>query len=72
MAYKFESAKFPEWLGKNSSSRKIKREIRELRMAISEKISGNRFAIKFDYIPFLFKHIIKLLKKGKQNIEEAI
>lgn len=34
-------AKFPEWLGKNSTTRKIKREIKELKFAMGNKISGS-------------------------------
>ncbi len=40
---------FPDWLGKNSSQRKINRELKELRQALGHNITGSRFSLKFDY-----------------------
>lgn len=37
--------KFPEWLGKFSSTRKVCRELKELRVRMAEKISGSRKAL---------------------------
>lgn len=36
---------FPQWLGKNSSARKSKRLIRELKQKVSESLSANQYAI---------------------------
>jgi hypothetical protein len=42
-------AKFPDWLGKNSTTKKNSREIRELKNAMSLVISGNNRAVSQDY-----------------------
>ena len=49
--------KFPEWLGKNSSTRKKQRELKEIRTMTSCEITGNRMSVLFDYIP-AFIHLL--------------
>jgi len=44
-------------LGKNSSSRKKQRELREIRTMTSSEITGNRMSVLFDYIP-AFIHLL--------------
>lgn len=42
---------FPAWLGKNSSTKKIKRMLRQLKVNMENQgiIGTTRFAVKFDY-----------------------
>jgi len=39
----------PMWFGKFSTTKKVKRELKELRMILSHSVTGNRFAVKYDY-----------------------
>ncbi|KAL4431684.1 hypothetical protein ABPG74_017313 [Tetrahymena malaccensis] len=65
--------RFPEWLGKFQTTKKTTRELREFRVSLSKSISGSRFAVKFDYVPFLLKIILNHLKKGRsQDIESVL
>lgn len=59
-------AKFPEFYGKFSSSKKMQREVKELKAAMMEHVSGNSEAIKFDYAPAL----LNLLKVQMVNSDE--
>lgn len=53
---------FPQWLGKNSSTTKVTREIRELRMKLGHHVTGSRYAVKFDYAKPLLDLILYHLK----------
>ncbi|EAR83422.1 BRCT domain protein (macronuclear) [Tetrahymena thermophila SB210] len=64
--------RFPEWLGKFQTTKKTTRELREFRVSLSKSISGSRFAVKFDYVPFLLKIILSHLKKGKNSDIETV
>lgn len=72
--------KFPEWLGRNSSSRKVYRETRELRVAMAGKTSGTRYAIKFEYAEALLSLFTHHLTENKDeyghieppNVQSAI
>jgi hypothetical protein len=46
------------WLGKNSTTRKIKRELKELKYCMGNQITGSNLSIKMDYVEPLFKMII--------------
>ncbi|KRX07665.1 P-loop containing nucleoside triphosphate hydrolase [Pseudocohnilembus persalinus] len=65
-------AKFPAFYGKFSSQRKVYREIRELRQMLGHRITGSRFSIKFDYARPLLNLLLENLKKGKENIPQAL
>lgn len=43
------TGKFPEWLGKNSTTRKLTRELRELKNVLSTAITGTNSSVKYDY-----------------------
>ncbi|KAL4430479.1 hypothetical protein ABPG74_005404 [Tetrahymena malaccensis] len=60
-------------LGKFSSQRKTSRLIRQLRMQLSQNISGNRQAVQFDYINPLMELILyQLENNGKQGVDNVI
>ena len=61
---------FPQWLGKNSSSRKAKRLLRELKQRMSGSVSADQYSIQNEMVPFLLETILKMLKKGQ--IEEVL
>lgn len=63
---------FPDWLGKNSSQRKINRELKELRQALGHNITGSRFAVKFDYALPLLQLIMSHFKRGKNGVDDVI
>ena len=54
----------PQWLGKNSSARKAKRLIRELKQKMSESIQTNQYAIQHELIPFLLFDILRMLRSN--------
>lgn len=56
--------RFPSWLGKNSSERKNKRLVKELKYAISPMIVGSTKSVKYEYAPALFNQIIQLMKNN--------
>lgn len=56
--------KFPEFLGKNSSQRKIVREIKELKVAMGANITGDRQAVKFEYSEGLLSLLLYNLTKS--------
>lgn len=69
--------RFPEWLGKNSSQRKAKRLIRELKKVMAHHAQASRMEIQNEYTEILLLSIYKLLKKyerdsNKDHITEAI
>ena len=58
---------FPAWLGKNSSARKAKRLIRELKQAMAHRVSANRFAVQNEMVPYLLQEILYFLRKGSKD-----
>nr|XP_023026436.1 replication factor C subunit 1 [Leptinotarsa decemlineata] len=64
---------FPGWLGKNSSANKHKRMLSELQVHTRISTSGNKMAMKLDYLLPLRNAIILPLKKyGTDGIHQAI
>jgi replication factor C subunit 1 len=57
--------KFPEWFGKNSTQSKLKRMIREVRGTLAMTISGNDETVISDYVPALYRLIMKPLQNGE-------
>jgi len=64
--------KFPEFLGKNSTQRKVMREIKELRFAMGPVITGNKSSIKFDYGEALLKLILFHMVNDGSDVNEAL
>ena len=62
--------KFPEWFGKFSTQRKNERLLRETKHYLGRLISGDNESVLNEYVPVLYKMIIKLLKEN--SIEEAV
>lgn len=58
---------FPQWLGKNSTSRKAKRLIRELKQAMAHRVYADRFAVQNEIVPYLLQEIVTLMKLGVRN-----
>jgi len=64
---------FPEFFGKFSTTKKIYRELRELRIALNGHITGSRQSVKSDYAPTFMKIISHLMKDGqKEDLEEVL
>jgi replication factor C subunit 1 len=58
---------FPQWLGKNSSARKAKRLIRELKQAMAHRVSADSTSVQNEIAPFLLWEILGHLKKGSKD-----
>uniref|UniRef100_A0A914PI50 Replication factor C subunit 1 n=1 Tax=Panagrolaimus davidi TaxID=227884 RepID=A0A914PI50_9BILA len=64
---------FPTWLGKNSSSNKRQRMMRQLASHAHLKITGTCHSIVTDYLPVLRDHIYRpLVKKETEGVREVI
>jgi replication factor C subunit 1 len=65
--------RFPEWLGKNSTTKRIERMIRDVREMCAHHLYTDKKAILFESIPLIFHLIFNLLKIGSQEaIGEAV
>jgi replication factor C subunit 1 len=58
---------FPQWLGKNSSQRKSKRLIRELKFGMAHRVSAGRISIQNEMVPLLLGQILRYLKNGSKD-----
>ena len=56
--------KFPEWLGKNSSQKRIERMIRDVREMCAHTLYSNKNSILFESIPLIFEMIYRNLTVG--------
>eukprot|EP00347_Sterkiella_histriomuscorum_P014045 403362369 len=66
-------AKFPEWFGKFSTTRKSTRLIREIRERCGHHLYTVKKAIQFEHVTLIFELVIKLLQTGQSpNILEAV
>ena len=54
--------KFPQWFSKNSTQKKRKREIRELRMKFCQQAMASRSTVLFDYVPFLMLMVLQTMR----------
>lgn len=61
--------KFPEWLGKNSSQRKAKRLIRELKKVMGHHAQASKMEIQNEYTQLILSMIFKQLKKHERSRE---
>lgn len=64
--------RFPEWLGKNSSQRKAKRLIRELKKVMGHHAQASRMEIQSEYVKLLLAIILKYIKRGKDYVHNAL
>ena len=65
--------KFPEWLGKNSTTKRIDRMIRDVREMCAHHLYSDKKSILFESIPLSFEMIFKLLIQGDHTaISEAV
>jgi len=55
---------FPQWLGKNSTETKTKRQIRELKFALGHHAQANKRDIQHEYVPLLLNTILGHLTRG--------
>ena len=65
-------AKFPEILGKFSSSRKAYRLIRELKEGAGHQLYAAKMSIQNEYIPLIYDHIIILLDDKSDDKAQSI
>ena len=65
-------AKFPEFLGKNSSMRKAKRLIRELKIVMGNLAQASRLELQNDYVDLILSMVYKSLKTGKDGVPDAV
>lgn len=65
-------AKFPEFFGKFSTTKKVHREVRELRMSLMGNVSATRQAVKFDYAPHLMQLIRMHMAKGEKDDQDTV
>ncbi|KAE9550219.1 hypothetical protein FO519_006564 [Halicephalobus sp. NKZ332] len=64
---------FPSWLGKNSSSNKRLRMMRQLSAHAHLKVTGNCHAMVTDYVPLLREKMSNpLIKKDVEGVREVI
>ena len=62
--------RFPEWLGKNSSQRKAKRLIRELKRVMGHHAQASRMEIQSEYVKLILAIIFKAIKG--RHVEVAL
>ena len=66
-------AKFPEWFGKYSSEKKMSRELKELKVALMDTISGGQESIKMDYGPALLNLLrLHLVNATDQSLDHVM
>ncbi|KAF1942023.1 DNA replication factor C, large subunit [Clathrospora elynae] len=65
--------RFTSWLGKNSSTNKLNRMIKEIQAHMRLRSSGDRHEVRQQYVPVLWKNLIqKLQVQGKDAVPEII
>lgn len=65
--------KFPEWFGKTSTQKKNERLVRECRSAMAGHISADIVAILGEYVPLIYKMIMKpIVKHDIDGVDEAV
>ncbi|KAH9875098.1 hypothetical protein J1614_004586 [Plenodomus biglobosus] len=67
------STRFTSWLGKNSSTNKLSRMIKEIQAHMRLRSSGDRHEVRQQYVPVLWTELVqKLQKQGKEAVPEVI
>lgn len=65
--------RFPEWLGKNSTTKKIERMIRDVREMCAHHLYSDKKSILFESIPLIFHMVYaNLAQGGHDSIAEAV
>lgn len=65
--------RFTSWLGKNSSTGKLSRLVKEIQAHMRLRSSGDRHEVRQQYIPVLWTELVqKLQKEGKEAVPEII
>jgi replication factor C subunit 1 len=65
--------RFTAWLGKNSSTNKLSRMVKEIQAHMRLRCSGDRHEVRQQYIPVLWTELVqKLQKEGKDAVPAVI
>jgi replication factor C subunit 1 len=65
--------RFTSWLGKNSSTNKLGRLVKEIQAHMRLRSSGDRHEVRQQYIPVLWTELVhKLQKEGKEAVPAII
>ncbi|KAI8934563.1 hypothetical protein NX059_008261 [Plenodomus lindquistii] len=65
--------RFTSWLGKNSSTNKLNRMIKEIQAHMRLRSSGDRHEVRQQYVPVLWTELVqKLQKQGKEAVPTVI
>lgn len=65
--------RFTSWLGKNSSQGKLTRQVKEIQAHMRLRSSGDRHEVRQQYIPVLWKQLVKRLEdEGKDAVPQII
>jgi replication factor C subunit 1 len=65
--------RFTQWLGKNSSTTKLTRMVKEIQAHMRLRSSGDRHEIRQQYVPVLWKGLVqKLQLEGKEAVTPII
>jgi replication factor C subunit 1 len=65
--------RFTSWLGKNSSTNKLSRLVKEIQAHMRLRSSGDRHEVRQQYIPVLWTELVqKLQKEGKDSVPDII
>ena len=59
--------RFPEWLGKNSSQRKSRRLLKELKHKLGHRAQARKMDIQNEYVDLILTYLMKYLKKDKMD-----
>jgi replication factor C subunit 1 len=65
--------RFTSWLGKNSSTNKLSRLVKEIQAHMRLRSSGDRHEVRQQYLPVLWTQLVqKLQKEGKDSVPAII
>jgi replication factor C subunit 1 len=65
--------RFTSWLGRNSSTNKLSRMIKEIQAHMRLRSSGDRHEVRQQYVPLLWTDLVqKLQKEGKDAVPQVI
>ncbi|CAA9959801.1 Replication factor C protein [Pyrenophora teres f. maculata] len=65
--------RFTSWLGRNSTTNKLSRMIKEIQAHMRLRSSGDRHEVRQQYVPLLWTDLVqKLQKEGKEAVPQII
>jgi replication factor C subunit 1 len=65
--------RFTSWLGKNSTTNRLSRMIKEIQAHMRLRSSGDRHEVRQQYVPLLWTDLVqKLQKEGKEAVPQII